>query len=312
MCRSIAEGGRRCPTCASQGERKRHNIRRRQNRTARKRIAAWAIQHHGTQVGATVMALTPRAAKAWAVEQGAPAVVYNFPKKRPLGTPGDYGFPPADETREHVTPDAITAVEREIGEWGERIDQSEHEAVWRYCEDSSAMNAPLNAGKPPGKADEEMQALYGSLDAALEKADEPGEARTVYRGVRKPFYVSASAGEWVAESFPVGATLDLPAYTSTSYDPSVAEGWMPEGHGVILEMRTRKGAPVEGISFFKSERERLLPRGTRWRVVGVQTVPFEGAMGGGGHRTVVQIVDEDELADHEEADQSANPFGRAA
>lgn len=66
MCRGTAEGGRRCPHHASAEARNRHNERRRQNRTIRRQVAAWAGEHgeDDNTVG-LLLAAPPSTAKQW-------------------------------------------------------------------------------------------------------------------------------------------------------------------------------------------------------------------------------------------------------
>lgn len=74
MCRSNANGGRRCPACSSPEAREGHNERRRANRAIRSAIASWAgslgepeAVQDGLRLG------PPSQAKQWAQQHGVPA-----------------------------------------------------------------------------------------------------------------------------------------------------------------------------------------------------------------------------------------------
>lgn len=73
VCRSSSAGGRRCPACSSDRARARHNKRRREARTARAAVIAWAQeQGYDQPVRDLLPELSPREAQFWAIGQGMP------------------------------------------------------------------------------------------------------------------------------------------------------------------------------------------------------------------------------------------------
>ena len=106
-----------------------------------------------------------------------------------------------------------------------------------------------------------------NLDIAMTKAAPVPDDVVVFRG--RPSATNIS---------PVGSTVDLPSYTSTSIDPKVAMNFSGEG-GVIFEMRAPKGKTLPGIFMpliegipYKSEAELLMPRGTKFKVISSQPI----------------------------------------
>jgi hypothetical protein len=73
-----------------------------------------------------------------------------------------------------------------------------------------------------------------------------------------------------------GTEIQFDGYASTSLDPLVAAVWAGSGHGkpaIIYELQTSLGSDVTGISDFggEDEREVILPRSSRFKVVNVYT-----------------------------------------
>lgn len=142
-----------------------------------------------------------------------------------------------------------------------------------------------------------LRSLVENLDKGLVETEEHAETHTVFRGVNQD-----TAGELLkmAKDKTVldsdKATLLFPGYTSASSSADCAS-WFSEpdsmGGGVLLEMRTKKGLFVSG-----SEQEVILPRETKWRVIGTREVvlvtddenadeEFERK------RTIIQLVGEE-------------------
>lgn len=128
------------------------------------------------------------------------------------------------------------------------------------------------------------------------------EVRSVYRG-----FEGAQVMHSIASAEP-GSVLEFPSYTSTSTSPSVAlmfsqfetgypeEDYVSESirdelqYRVIVEMRSRKGYHYAG-----SEREVIMPRNTRWRVIGKKVHDGDSDFDELKKVIVVQVADEDYL-----------------
>lgn len=144
------------------------------------------------------------------------------------------------------------------------------------------------------KASTPMATTAKNLDAALAKVKLPSTPHILYRG----FYPPEGASQAYAEKvFKPGASWHLPAFTSTTVAPSIAETFGEEKDGgLLMEIVTKKGAYVDELSHGGGEREHILPRHMRLRVVGVKEV-----MMGTKKRRIVQLIDEDELTAYEAA-----------
>jgi hypothetical protein len=146
-----------------------------------------------------------------------------------------------------------------------------------------------------------MAAVTQNLDSAIDAAGTSEKPHRTYRGFTPPLEVRKEnrVASWVRERFAVGGRYRDESYMSVSHDPHVAagfthtswsEGWESgrADYGVVFEAVTRRGAALAGISVFgNAERERLMPRGANWTVVGVQ----EGVSIGGKKHMVVQLLD---------------------
>lgn len=132
------------------------------------------------------------------------------------------------------------------------------------------------------------------MDSALSKRN--SESRVIYRGVSSAgaFNIVKENGKVndpdldsskentgniktaLMEHYKPGTEVQFDGYASTSLDPSVAAIWAGSGHGkpaVIYELQTSLGSDVTGISEFggEDEREVILPRSSRFKVVNVYT-----------------------------------------
>lgn len=71
VCRTSAQGGRRCPACSSAEGRDAHNARRRHNRALQRAIAEWARAAGEPGEVVDMLAAGPAAAaKQWAAGRG--------------------------------------------------------------------------------------------------------------------------------------------------------------------------------------------------------------------------------------------------
>lgn len=110
--------------------------------------------------------------------------------------------------------------------------------------------------------------------------------RVLYRSVRFPEKQrnGQSLQEYVAETYPVGKVVESKAYESTSADSDLMLAYQSDSHKrndeVVFEILTNKGVILHdptsyGTHISHSEREVLLPRGMKYRVVNVGTVTYE-------------------------------------
>lgn len=147
-----------------------------------------------------------------------------------------------------------------------------------------------------------------NLDAAIEE-NSTHQKQFLYRGIY---------GDLAHQTIraPIGTRLELAGFTSTSTEKEIAGGFssqyvfnsdnsrdihelrenfsqLPPSASIIFELQTDKGMFLSG-----GEQEQLLPRGTKWRIVGkrlaAMTNPNQGP-GDQGHALFIQLADEDLL-----------------
>ena len=167
------------------------------------------------------------------------------------------------------------------------------------------INEHLYRGKSPDARITGQQATMreaaAHLDRALAKAPASAQPHRTYRGFTPPDEVRQADGvaSWARSNFVVGQTYRDDSYVSTSHCPEAAArfsrvSWskgMQTGrasHRVVFEVVSRRGAAMAAAgSGGNVERERLLPRGSTFRVVGVH----ENATVAGHKAVLVQLVD---------------------
>lgn len=138
-----------------------------------------------------------------------------------------------------------------------------------------------------GKKSEEehegqIRQAIANLDSVFSKVPQ-SSPRVVYRGLndwtfpeeiidnkyRNRELFSQQIDQHLEENYPVGKTITFPSYQSATADPASARSF--SGPDVILEVKTRRAAAVGIMSAWEaSEREMLLPRDMKVRVVGIQ------------------------------------------
>lgn len=104
------------------------------------------------------------------------------------------------------------------------------------------------------------------------------ESTVLYRGLgdrkfpkelENPSGDRAELSKFLAEKYPVGGTVTIPEYMSTSADPAVAHNFAGD-QSVILEIETKSAVPVGLASTYNtSEREFLVNRDGMYRVKSV-------------------------------------------
>lgn len=119
-----------------------------------------------------------------------------------------------------------------------------------------------------GRTDAHLEEITRRIDTALSHA--PGQQRIVYRGLsagHKGFWGNTVA-EFVQAEYPLGQEVKFDGYQSTSYNPDIAAEYA-SGNGLMFEIRASSGSNVTEISRFYDEQEVILPRDSRFMVVGV-------------------------------------------
>lgn len=139
-------------------------------------------------------------------------------------------------------------------------------------------NAPHSADQPMppswtlGADENETPELFKEavtkIDLAM--ANSHKQQRVLYRGMGPEHgaFLDTSVEEYVNKNMSLGQEVVFDGYQSSTYAPNVAADYSGHG-GLIFEVKTASGVNVTGVSAFPSEREVLLPRNTRYMVVGV-------------------------------------------
>ncbi|MFF8786858.1 ADP-ribosyltransferase [Streptomyces sp. NPDC015125] len=220
------------------------------------------------------------------------------------------------DDRVELSNEGAAKLEPESSRWAEGLSEAERTWIGTYTGESfGQINEHLYKGR---SMDEDlyindqvvsMRTVAGEIDSALFKAA-PGKLHTTYRGFTPPMEVrrADTVDSWVRDNFVVGQDYRDDSYMSVSHCPSVAAGFAsrfwdnPETgkygnarYRVVFEIVSSRGAVVGAVGIHgHSERERLMPRGMSYRVVGIQ----EDAKVDGHPSMVVQMVDTKDIPRH--------------
>lgn len=121
---------------------------------------------------------------------------------------------------------------------------------------------------------ENVKIISEKLDEAFENA--PKIQRVVYRGkkahTRAFEKYGGDVGKWIEENAKLGQEVKFDGYQSTTADIGIAASYSGQhagDPGLIYEIMTPEGVNLSSISEYEEEREILLPRDSRYMVVGV-------------------------------------------
>lgn len=176
-----------------------------------------------------------------------------------------------------------------------KLEPQEHSVVayWTSCGSYVGATAAYGASNPFGlqcddPTDEDYfdgVRLLRTMDRALKKAELP-EKKLLYRGLPDGMVPKEVINElfqddedssgnrelssqWAKEAYPVGGEVSFGMPSSATDQTGVAINF--SGSMVVLEVISHRAAPVGVISAWgASEREWILPRDTKYRVVGHQ------------------------------------------
>lgn len=162
-----------------------------------------------------------------------------------------------------------------------KLNEDEKKAIKFFTSSAFAsFNESIFSGNDINENERKTKQL---LDSGLAKT--PGVNRIVYRGLKaKPkngtnfFGVNSDddyktaelkVKEYVEKNYKIGETVEYSGYQSTSLDPSHAVKWA-ERDGVVFEIINPAGVNITSISQTPEEMEVLMPRNTKYMVIGVQ------------------------------------------
>lgn len=127
-------------------------------------------------------------------------------------------------------------------------------------------------------ASEKIAGAIKNIDAAFER-NRLEEPVVTYRGLNDHNFPQEviSSGKYiqhVEEAYKPGSTHTFPGYVSTSLNPATARGFA--GSKVIMEIKARSAIPTGFISEWNSEKEVLIQRDRKFKVIGVKKdIPYE-------------------------------------
>lgn len=197
--------------------------------------------------------------------------------------------------------------------WEDDLTPDERGAFNSYTQSGwQTLNAQLRDGETLTLAN---QRLAEQLDAGIAKAGAFAEPVTVYRGIKigdraivghgaalagrsKAEYeelVDGLTADWAQREFKPGSVFESRGFQSTSFSilPALDASLDKRTAGLLFEVRAKRGAYLDhakGLSTRDDEYELLLPRSTRYRVLGVlRRVTFEDDYERRAYRTVVQV-----------------------
>jgi hypothetical protein len=130
------------------------------------------------------------------------------------------------------------------------------------------------------------------LDKAMHAA--PLKSRVVYRGVAEHSeHIDYDVSGYIKKNYSLGQEVVFDAYQSTTTSPTTAVNYARED-GIIFEMKTISGVNAHAISHYEDEQEIVIPRQTRWKVVGVHENVKYSTRDKKVDATVVQMVEIDD------------------
>jgi hypothetical protein len=158
--------------------------------------------------------------------------------------------------------------------------------------------------------------IVDTLDDAFQHT-EP-EEKILYRGKGQfSARFNENVSKYVDDNYGIGQEIVFDGYQSASMHPGVGSDYAGEG-GIVYELKTVSGLNAHSISHFEDEQEILLPRQTRWKVVGVHKdviyAPTVGSTGGFQEEaptvTVVQMVEIDDDGNELKEHRKTAPLNR--
>lgn len=135
------------------------------------------------------------------------------------------------------------------------------------------------------------------MDAAMAKA--PKTQKIVYRGVssQAKIFKGETPSKWVKQHLTVGNEIIFDGYQSSTTSIPIGSDYSGGESGVIYEILTPEGVNATYISDYEQEQEIILPRESRYTVLGV-----EHNKSGGSTVKLVAINSKGEILDGTNAD----------
>jgi hypothetical protein len=204
------------------------------------------------------------------------------------GGPHGIHYTPAD-VRSAGKQDVPPELDLTAQKWVEKLRYDERDAVTRYSDDGSdELNRSMR--KCPDTLDCLKDPVYrkwaDNLDAAIRSFPQADKPVTTWRAVRsRSAEKQAGFVEMFRAAHASGATVTLSGFNSASLDPSLAARWATQKLpalginkpvGIVLEIRSPRGAYIRQLSANPEELEVLHPHNDTYKVVDIhENVRFE-------------------------------------
>ena len=247
MCRNKEDGGRRCPHETNPVAVAERNAKRRAAYNDKKA----AVSHNSSITSKETLTLS---------------------------SPKDYGFQEANEVR-MMNKTVAEQREESVLEL-KHLSRADTYGIRTFASSSyewinQALYGHGNLLEPDDSSDEEdansenLRKVVDSLDSAFMSA--PLKERITYRGKSvelNQFSDGLSVlNKYVDEKYAIGSEVVFDGYQSTSANPVIASRYAGD-NGIVFEMKSGSGLNITSKSDFDTEVEVLLPRATRWKIVG--------------------------------------------
>lgn len=206
-------------------------------------------------------------------------------------------WPPDDAARESASADDLDkaqpwlkALYKESTDFLKAAPPAQSQALKDY---SGGEHQDVNQVLREGRADAAhpgTKEIIDNLDGLFASAKPFAEPRMVYRGLKMSPGKRAAFFDSMAKAAASGESVEFPEYLSTTISTTMAESFTQlhgteDGPGV--EIMCKKGIYARPKSRYPDEEEVLINRGSKFRVVGVKTVSWNGKP-----RQVVQLEQE--------------------
>jgi len=175
----------------------------------------------------------------------------------------------------------VEGIVAESDTWLKTLTPEEQEAIaWYTSNGAGTINAYLLSVEPDAfkntYSEEYIQRGIKNLDTALAKY-ESKQSKVVYRGLQghvfsdttEDLYNEATLKTYIESRYKIGEIYQNEAHMSASYDPRKGLGF--SSHSVVMEIKTKKAAPVTNTSAWGiSEKEALVPRNLKLKIIGIK------------------------------------------
>jgi uncharacterized protein len=194
-------------------------------------------------------------------------LVADFDPSQPRDTAGKWTGSGAGHNR---TVDKFVAEEHipsDLAEHGAALAKQKYttplrQAILNYTSMSyESINSKLRTGQ---SLDKEEAGIAEHMDSITKQ--EFKSPVTVYRGVGDKGQEFLDAAR---KSLEAGGTLTDHGYGSVSLDPKIAGTLYATGNSVVFQMQIKRGAYIAPVSSYQTEQEIIVPRGMKYRVVGI-------------------------------------------